>query len=405
MLAAKRELRLATVNEIDALIVGARCAGSTLALCLARAGLDVMVVDHDRFPSETISTHLIFPNTLARFEDLGVLDTLHAEHELPMLGFRIFALGHDIAGSFTPIDGFDLAAAPRRIALDKAIVDTALAAGVEGRFGEQVVDLIGAGTPDDPVTGVVLASGEKIGARWVFGADGRASTVAGKLGLEKTRPLAGDVSYLMAYWHGLRDDPFATSNIRRDEILSRWAGEDGTHLLCAWGDSRFTHGSKGERLERYLALLGRFPETVAPEELDRAEMISDVIAAPESLMRGYFRIPSGPGWALVGDACHFKHPGTAQGIADAVEQAHHVAAALSGDDPRLDRYQAWRDERASEHYEWSYAWGRFPNESSEVLFGGWAAEADAGQDLRDSFSRQLQPSQVMSAERLSRWFG
>jgi flavin-dependent dehydrogenase len=77
------------VEEKDAIVVGARCAGSTLALKLARAGMDVAVVDRDAFPSETISTHLIFPNTLARFEELGVLDTLRARHEVPMLRFRI----------------------------------------------------------------------------------------------------------------------------------------------------------------------------------------------------------------------------------------------------------------------------------------------------------------------------
>lgn len=392
------------MKEKDAVIVGARCAGSALAALLARAGLDVLIVDRDTFPSETVSTHLIFPNTLARFDRLGVLDTLLDAHEVPMLGFRIVGLGHDIAGDFTPVEGFDRAAAPRRIALDKAVVDTALAAGVEGRFDERVVDLIGAGTAEDPVAGVVLESGEQIHARWVFGADGRASTVAARLGLEKTRPLAGEVAYLMAYWRGLPDNGFATTNIRRDEILSRWAGEDGTHLLCAWGSPQFTHGSTEERLERYLALLDRFPETVAPEELERAEMVSDLIVAPESLMRGYFRTPSGPGWALLGDACHFKHPGTAQGIADAVEQANYIAAALAGDDPLLAGYEGWRDDRAAEHYEWSYAWGRFPNSTSEVLFGGWASEADAGQDLRDSFSRQVPPSRVMNKERLSRWF-
>ena len=393
------------VKELDALIVGARCAGSTLALMLARSGLRVMVIDRDTFPSETVSTHLIFPNTLARLDQLGVLETLRGAHEIPLLGFRIVALGNDIAGDFTPVEGFDKAAAPRRVALDKAIVDTALAAGIEGRFGERVVDLLGTGTEGDPITGVVLEGGERIRARWVFGADGRASTVADRLGLEKTRTLAGEVSYLMAYWDGLANDGFATSNIRRDEILSRWAGEDGVHLLVAWGDADFTRGSKQQRLERYLALLRRFPETVEPDALARAEMVSDLIVAPESLMRGYFRTPSGPGWALLGDACHFKHPGTAQGIADAVEQAHYIAEGILGADPLLKGYEDWRDRRAAEHFDWSYAWGRFPNDSSEAVFRGWAAEADAGQDLRDSFSRQVQPSQVMSQERLARWFG
>jgi 2-polyprenyl-6-methoxyphenol hydroxylase-like FAD-dependent oxidoreductase len=393
------------MQEKDAIVVGARCAGSTLALELARAGLDVVVVDRDRFPSETISTHLIFPNTLTRFEELGVLDTLRAAHEVPLLGFRLLALGHDIAGGFTPVGGFDRAGVPRCVALDEAIVETALAAGVEGRFGEPVVGLIGSGTEEDPVGGVVLEGGEEIRARWVFGADGRASTVAAKLGLEKTRPLAGEVSYLMAYWRGLEDDSYATSAIHRDEILGRWAGEDGTHLICAWGAPEFTRGSKEERLERYMSHLGRFPEIVSPEELEGAEMISEVIVAPESLMRGYFRKPSGPGWALVGDSCHFKHPGTAQGIADAVAQAGYVAAAIGGEDPQLAGYAAWIDERAAEHYEWSYAWGQFPGPLSEALFKGWASEPDAAQDMRDSFSRLVDPSRVMSQERLGRWFG
>jgi glycine/D-amino acid oxidase-like deaminating enzyme len=50
--------------EKDAVVVGARCAGSTLALQLARSGLDVLMVDGDTFPSETISTHLLFRTRL-----------------------------------------------------------------------------------------------------------------------------------------------------------------------------------------------------------------------------------------------------------------------------------------------------------------------------------------------------
>ena len=386
------------------MIVGARCAGSTLALALAQSGWEVLVVDCDTLPSETISTHLIFPNTLARLEQLGALDTLLAAHELPMLDFRIFGLGHEITGSFTPIDGFDRAAAPRRLVLDKAILDTALAAGVDGRFCERVVDLIGSGTQEDPVAGIVLDSGERIGAKWVFGADGRASTVAGRLGIEKTRPLKGEVTFLFAYWRGIPNDGYATTDIRMDEVVNRWAAEDGVCLLIAWGDAEFTRGSKTERRTRYIERLGHFPETIERDLLERAEMVSDVVVAPESLMRGFFRTPSGRGWALVGDACHFKHPATAQGIGDAVEQAIYVADALSGPNPSLDTYADWRDKRAAEHYEWSFTWGRFPQPETENLFRGCASEADAGQDLRDSFSRRVEPSQVVSSERLSRWF-
>jgi 2-polyprenyl-6-methoxyphenol hydroxylase-like FAD-dependent oxidoreductase len=392
-------------KDYDAVIVGARCAGSTLAIALAERDWDVLVVDRDTFPSETISTHFCFPNTVARFEQLGVLDTLRAAHQVPLVEWRVIGMGHEIAGPFTPIDGFDRGMGPRRSALDKAIVDTALAKqGVESRFGERVVELIGSGSDEDPVSGVVLESGERIGARWVFGADGRGSTVAGRLGIEKERPQQGEIAFLFGYWAELPDQGYGTLDIKEDAMVSRWAVEDGLHLLVATGGAGFTRGSNEERHRRYLEVLRRFPETIPPEELDRGEMVSDLIVAPESLMRGFFRKPTGPGWALLGDACHFKHPATAQGIADAVEQAIYLAETISGAKPSLEGYEGWRDTRAAEHYDWSFAWGRFPRPGvSEKLFKGWATEPDASQDLRDSFSRQVEPSQVMSKERLARW--
>jgi 2-polyprenyl-6-methoxyphenol hydroxylase-like FAD-dependent oxidoreductase len=363
----------------------------------------VLLVDRDRFPSDTVSTHMFYPNTLARFQQLGVLDRLLADHEVPFLEFRVTAFGHETAGGFTPIEGFDRGMGPRRLALDKAIVDTALAAGAAGRFGDRVVDLIGTGTDDDPVGGVVFENGDEIRSKWVFGADGRGSSVAGKLGIEKERLQQGELSFLFGYWSGLENEGVATLDIRMDEMVNRWAVEDGLHILTAAGGPEFTRGSHDERMRRYLETLRRFPGRVTPAELDRAEMVSDLVVAPESLMRGFFRKPSGPGWALLGDAAHFKHPGTAQGIGDAVEQAIYIAESLSGSDPGLDGYGDWIDRRAAEHYDWSFAWGRFPRARSEALFRGWATEQDAGQDLRDSFSRRVEPSQVMSPERVERW--
>ena len=390
--------------EKDAVIVGARCAGSTLAIALAEKDWDVLLVDRDTFPSETVSTHFVYPNTVSRFEQLGVLDTLHARHDVPMVANRIVGLGNVIEGRFTPIDGFDMCIGPRRSALDKAIVDTALAAGAEGRFGERVVDLIGNGTDEDPVTGVVLESGDSVRAKWVFGADGRGSTVAGKLGLGKQRPQQGEFAFLFAYWSGIPDNGYMTLLAGEDVVGNRWAIEDGLHMLIAGGNADLTKGTKDERHRRYLETLRLAPELIEPEVLDKAELVSEITVAPESLMRGFFRRPTGPGWALLGDACHFKHPATAQGINDAVEQAIYVAEQLSTADGSLDGYEAWRDTRAAEHYDWSFAWGRFPKpETSEPLFRGWASEPDAGQDLRDTFSRQVEPSELMTEERLARW--
>lgn len=327
------------------------------------------MVDRDEFPSSTISTHGIWPNSVARLAELGVLDRLLAEHALPMYEFRIRGLGHETAGPFTAVRGFDRAVAPRRIILDQAGIDVALAAGARAELGRRVVGLQGAGTAEDPVGGVVLDDGSRIAARWVFGADGRGSSVARALGIAKERPMRGEMSMAYAYWRGIPNDGYGTFHIELGRVLTSVPVEDGLHMLIAAGLPEMVHGTKAERERKYLQFVRGFPKTVPAEVLDRAELLTEVAIAPEPLMQGFFRAPSGPGWALVGDACHFKHPGTAQGIGDALEQSVYVAEALSGSKPSLDGYEEWRDGRAAEHYEWSFNWGRFPGQRSSRSSG------------------------------------
>jgi flavin-dependent dehydrogenase len=57
----------------DAIIVGARCAGSPTAMLLARKGYRVLLVDRTAFPSDTISTHIIWQPGVARLERWGLL--------------------------------------------------------------------------------------------------------------------------------------------------------------------------------------------------------------------------------------------------------------------------------------------------------------------------------------------
>ena len=51
----------------DVIIIGARCAGSPLAMLLSRKGYRVLVVDKAQFPSDTVSTHLIWQAALTHF--------------------------------------------------------------------------------------------------------------------------------------------------------------------------------------------------------------------------------------------------------------------------------------------------------------------------------------------------
>jgi flavin-dependent dehydrogenase len=49
----------------DAIVGGARCAGSSAALLLARPGYRVLLVDRAMFPIDTISTHIVWPPGVA----------------------------------------------------------------------------------------------------------------------------------------------------------------------------------------------------------------------------------------------------------------------------------------------------------------------------------------------------
>jgi flavin-dependent dehydrogenase len=56
----------------DAIVVGARCAGSPTAMLLARKGYNVLVVDRATFPSDTLSTHVVHPPGAQALKRWGV---------------------------------------------------------------------------------------------------------------------------------------------------------------------------------------------------------------------------------------------------------------------------------------------------------------------------------------------
>jgi 2-polyprenyl-6-methoxyphenol hydroxylase-like FAD-dependent oxidoreductase len=392
-------------NGYDAVVVGARCAGSPLAARLAERGWSVLLVDREPPPADTLSTHCLFPNTLARLRELGALERIEAEHRLNPVIYAGRVLGREAAGPFTPVGGFDRMCAITRPVLDRALLEVAIEAGAETRFGERVRGLIG-GEGESPVRGVVLEGGEEIEARWVLGADGRASTVARLLGLEKERPLAAEMGFMFGYWRGLPEtDRFQIDVIERGSLAATPC-EDDLSILILGVEPELTRGDAEQRQRQFRASLDQYSDWFDPAWIDAAEQVAPIRVAPETMLRGFFRRAAGPGWALVGDAGHFKHPSTAQGISDAIEQSLHVADALTGDEESLDGYEAWREDRAREHYEWSFDFGRFPKpEVAGPLFAGLAADPEAAQDFRDSFSRLTRPrTDVLTGERLGRWF-
>lgn len=389
-------------TEYDAVIVGARCAGATLATRLARAGWRVALVDRSRFPSDTVSTHVLFPDALHELESIRALDRLRAKHTLAPVRYSWRVLGQEVAGTFTPIGDHDRCLSVRRIALDVVLVDLAVEAGASLLEGHRVRDLVGTGSAEDPVRGVVLEDGRRLLAPWVIGADGQNSTVARRLGLAATKRMRGEFAMLLGYWKGLPPSDWCRIDVHERAALMSVPVEDGLHLLSVSGAVDITRGGVEERATRYHHLLRQFPGVLNPRLLADAELVSGVVAVPETMLRGFHRTAAGPGWALVGDAGHLKHPSTAQGITDAIHQSRHLADALvSGGD--LSGYERWRDARAAGHDEWSFAAAQFPTPAAAGLYAGIAADRPAAQQFLDTFTKRTTISEVITPERSARW--
>ena len=65
-------------HEYDAVVVGARCAGSATALLMARAGLRVLLLDRVHPSRDTLSTHALMRAGVLQLDRWGLLDRITA---------------------------------------------------------------------------------------------------------------------------------------------------------------------------------------------------------------------------------------------------------------------------------------------------------------------------------------
>jgi 2-polyprenyl-6-methoxyphenol hydroxylase-like FAD-dependent oxidoreductase len=340
-------------TDFDAIVVGARCAGSPTAMLLARKGYRVLVVDRARFPSDTISTHVLHPPTVAALARFGLRDRLVATG-CPPIDTYAFHLGpFAITGSPGTADS-PVAYAPRRTVLDKLLVDAAAEAGAELREGFSVDEIIVA---DGRVTGIRGRDADGrpvvVRARVVIGADGRSSLVARAVGAATYHERPPLQAAYYAYWSGLpMDGRFETYLGDRTGFAALPTHDGLTCVIGGWSYDQF-EARKRDLEGNYLALLDAAPPFAARIRPPRRETRLFGAATPN-----FFRAPSGPGWALVGDAGYIKDPITAQGIADAFHDAELLAEALdqawTGASPEavaLAGYQVKRDARVMPMYE------------------------------------------------------
>jgi len=164
----------------DAIVVGARCAGSPTAMLLARHGYRVLLVDRARFPSDTISTLVVWPHGAEILDRWGLLDGLVATGCPPVARNMVFDVGpFALTGSVPDANHGRGGYCPRRTVLDKVLADAAVESGAELREEVVVEELV---WEDDRVVGF---KGRRHGggsfeehAQVVIGADGVHSLVA-----------------------------------------------------------------------------------------------------------------------------------------------------------------------------------------------------------------------------------
>src|ERR1700730_573761 len=70
--------------KYDVVVVGGRVAGTSVAVLLRRRGMSVAIFDRAKLPGDTMSTHVIYPNTIARLERLGALDRIMTHPPPPL---------------------------------------------------------------------------------------------------------------------------------------------------------------------------------------------------------------------------------------------------------------------------------------------------------------------------------
>lgn len=345
-------------GNYDAIVIGARCAGSPTAMLLARKGYDVLLVDKATFPSDTMSTHLVHPPGVAALERWGLLDELEATGCPPVEHYSFDFGPVSVGGSPQPIDGVARAYGPRRTVLDKLLVDAAARAGAEVREAFTVEETV---VEDGRVTGIRGHSkgGDTVAdsAKVVIGADGKHSLLAKTVDAESYNERPSQLAMYYAYWSDLPVSGFETT-IRADNRRG-WAAlptHDGlTCMPFGWPVEEFK-ANRGDIEGNFLRALDLAPEFA--ERVRGATRESKFVGSAE--LPGYFRKPFGPGWVLVGDAGYHKNPITAMGINDAFRDAELVAGALDDAfsetrpfDEGMSDYQRTRDEVAMPVYEFT----------------------------------------------------
>jgi flavin-dependent dehydrogenase len=363
----------------DVIVVGARVAGSSTAMLLARSGLRVLVVDQTSFPSDTLSSHQVQPPGVAQLRKWGLLDRVVSAGTPATRDVRFHSTGSVLEGDLSANRVGEPLYSPRRTVLDSILVEAAREAGAEVRERTRVTDVV---FEDGRVVGIQTktkggGSAATERARIVVGADGKHSLVAkaARARHYRERPARSVACY--AYWQdvGLQAGQIHALDRR---VAGAWPSNDGLVVtFVAW---------PVEDWDRFR----RDPDAGIVETLDQTGELGARLRAAQRVgpvratndVPNRFVRPYGPGWALVGDAGLVMDPITGQGIGHALRDAELLADAItSGLGGRrspakaLKAYHKQRDQESHGMYNFTVRLATLPPPSAaERMFFAAVAE-------------------------------
>jgi menaquinone-9 beta-reductase len=338
------------LQTADVIVMGAGPAGSSVAQYLARAGLDVLLLEKSRFPREKVCGDGLTPRAVKALIAMGVPMAL-ADGWRRTRGVRMVAGGARVELSWPELSSYPGYGMVRgRLAFDEILARHAQKAGaqlLEGmtvtgplldeRTG-RIVGVTARPTDDDPVNRACPAAtsanrtGRRFGARLVVAADGNSSRLSVSMGLRRRddRPLA--VAVRTYYSSPRHADDFL------EVWLDLWNGRrllPGYGWIFGMGDGTSNVGlgllstSAGRRGIDCRALLRRWLAAMPAEfRLSEESRIQQVHGA--ALPMGFNRTPHYiKGLLLTGDAGGMVSPFNGEGIAYALESGEIAAQVIT----------------------------------------------------------------------------